>query len=175
VGEGPERAALERRARDHGILGAVRFAGAAPDVPAWLGAADAFVLPSRVEGLSVALLEAMAAGVPVVATDVGGTRDAAGGAAVLVPAAHPLALADALAAILAEPDRARTLAEAGRRRVLSRYGIQLVARRHLDLYREVAEARRATGGGHVVWAAADRIRALVVPGDHRDVHPRRAP
>ena len=174
VGDGPERAALERRARDHGILGTVRFAGSAPDVTPWLRAADAFALPSRTEGLSVALLEAMATGLPVVATDVGGTREAAGGAGVLVPAADPVALAQALEAVLADPDRARTLGEAGRRRVLFRYGIQLVARRHLDLYREVAEARRVTGGGHVVWAAADRIRGLVVPGDHRDVHPRRA-
>jgi glycosyltransferase involved in cell wall biosynthesis len=174
VGEGPERADLERRARDHGILGAVRFAGPADDVAPWLGAADAFVLPSRTEGLSVALLEAMAAGLPVVATDVGGTRDAAGGAAVLVPPDDPRALAEALAAVLEAPEQAATLGEAARRRVLSRFGIQLVARRHLDLYREVAAPRRATGGGHAGWAA-DRVRGVLGSGDHRDVRPRRAP
>jgi glycosyltransferase involved in cell wall biosynthesis len=174
VGEGPERGALERRARDHGVLGAVRFAGAAGDVGPWLAAADAFVLPSRTEGLSVALLEAMSCGLPVVATDVGGTRDAAGGAAVLVPPDDPRALAEALAAILAEPGRAGTLGEAARRRVLSRFGIGGVARRHLELYREVALPRRATGSGHA-YAAADRLRGLEVPGDHGDVHPRRAP
>ena len=175
VGEGPERPALERRARDHGILGAVRFAGPASDVAPWLGAADAFVLPSRLEGLSVALLEAMATGLPVIASDVGGTREAAGGAAVLVPPADPGALADALVAVLSDPGVAAALGEAARRRVLSRYGIQQVARRHLDLYREVAEAHRAAGGRHVGWTTADRVRGLVVPGHHRDVHPRRAP
>ena len=78
VGDGPERQALERRARDHGILGAVRFAGATDDVASWLRCADVFALPSREEGLSLALLEAMSSGVAVVATDVGGTADAAG-------------------------------------------------------------------------------------------------
>jgi glycosyltransferase involved in cell wall biosynthesis len=174
VGDGPERAALERRTRDHGILGAVRFAGPTDDVAPWLAAAEAFVLPSRTEGLSLALLEAMAAGLPVIATDVGGTRDAAGGAAVLVPPDDPRALAEALAAILEAPEQATVLGEAARRRVLSRFGIQLVARRHLELYREVAAARRATGGGHAGWAA-DRVRGVLVPGDHRDVRPRRAP
>lgn len=175
VGEGPERPALERRARDHGILGAVRFAGPAADVVPWLGAADAFVLPSRLEGLSVALLEAMASGLPAIAADVGGTRAAAGGAAVLVPPEDPRALAEALAAVLSDPAGAEALGEAARRRVLSRYGIQLVARRHLDLYREVAAERGAWRGRHVGWAAADRVRGLLVPGHHRDVHPRRAP
>jgi glycosyltransferase involved in cell wall biosynthesis len=173
VGDGPERGALERRARDHGVLGAVRFAGAAGDVAPWLAAADAFALPSRTEGLSVALLEAMSSGLAVVATDVGGTRDAAGGAAVLVPPEDPRALAEALVAVLAEPERAPTLGDAARRRVLSRFGIGQVARRHLDLYREVARARRATGGGHA-WAA-DRVRGVEVSGHHRDLHPRRAP
>jgi glycosyltransferase involved in cell wall biosynthesis len=174
VGEGPERAALERRARDHGVLGAVRFAGAAADVAPWLAAGDAFALPSRTEGLSVALLEAMSSGLAVVATDVGGTRDAAGGAAVLVPPDDPRSLAEALVAVLAEPEQARPLGDAARRRVLSRFGIGLVARRHLDLYREVAEARRATTGGGHAWAA-DRVRGVEVPGDHRDLRPRRAP
>jgi len=174
VGDGPERAALERRTRDHGILGAVRFAGPTDDVAPWLAAAEAFVLPSRTEGLSLALLEAMAAGLPVIATDVGGTRDAAGGAAVLVPPDDPRALAEALAAILEAPEQATVLGEAARRRVLSRFGIQLVARRHLPVELQVAAARRATGGGHAGWAA-DRVRGVLVPGDHRDVRPRRAP
>lgn len=173
VGEGPERGALERRARDHGILGAVRLAGPAADVAPWLAAADAFVLPSRTEGLSVALLEAMATGLAVVATDVGGTREAAGGAAVLVPPEDPRALAEALGALLADEGKARALGEAARRRVISRFGIGGVARRHLDLYGEVAGARRANGGGHA-WAA-DRLRGVAVPRDHRDLRPRRAP
>jgi len=175
VGDGPERAELERRARDHGILGLVRFAGAAEDVAPWLRAADAFVLPSRTEGLSVALLEAMASGLPVVATDVGGTPSATGGTALLVPPEDPAALGAAVCAVLDEPGRAAALGAAARRRVLEEFGILQVARRHLALYREAAEGRAATGGAHAGWEWADRVRRLVVPGDHGDVRPRRAP
>jgi glycosyltransferase involved in cell wall biosynthesis len=168
VGDGPERAALERRARDHGILGAVRFAGATAEVGPWLRAADAFVLPSRQEGLSVALLEAMACGLAVVATAVGGTVDAVGDTAVLVPP-DPEALAGALARMLDEPGRARELGGRARRRAVERFGILEVARRHLELYGEIAA--RGRGDGHARRAAADRVPDVVVPGDHRDLHP----
>ncbi len=177
--------ALERRAVALGVRGATRFAGSTADVAPWLQAADVFVLPSRQEGLSVALLEAMATGVPAVATEVGGTREAVGGTAVLVPPADPRALAEALCALLDEPGRARELGEAARVRVLSRFGILNVARRHLELYREVGEGRpraavgegrpRAAGGGHGGWASAGRVPRVVVPRDHGDVHPGRGP
>ncbi len=180
VGDGPERQALERRARDHGILGAVRFAGATDDVASWLRCADVFALPSREEGLSLALLEAMSSGVAVVATDVGGTADAAGGTALLVRPADPRALADGIAAALAEPERAGALAEAARRRAVARFDIVQIARRHRELYREVVEGGRRRGAaprggrdGRV--AAAGRVPRVVVPGDHRDVHPGRGP
>jgi glycosyltransferase involved in cell wall biosynthesis len=176
VGDGPERPALERRARDHGILGTVRFAGSAPDVAPWLRAADAFALPSRTEGLSVALLEAMATGLPVVATDVGGTAAATAGAALLVPPGDAAALGAALAAVLEEPGPAGALGAAARRRVVDELGILQIARRHLDLYREVAEWRAMAGrSAHAGWERADRLRRLVVPGDHGDLRPRRAP
>ncbi len=162
LGDGPERGALERRARDLGVLGAVRFAGATEDVGPWLRAADAFVLPSRQEGLSVALLEAMACGLTVVATDVGGTGAAAGDVARLVPPADVRALAEAIHGVLEEPGRARALGEAARRRVVERFGILEVARRHLDLYREVS-------------VHANRVPRVVVSGHHGDVHPGRGP
>jgi glycosyltransferase involved in cell wall biosynthesis len=168
VGEGPDRAALERRARDRGILGAVRFAGATQDVTPWLGAADAFVLPSRQEGLSVALLEAMACGLAVVATDVGGNPEAAGDAALLVPPA-PAALAGALGRVLGGGEEARQLGERARRRTLARYGIGEVARRHLELYRELSEGRGE--GGRDGGERADRVPRVLVSGDHRDLHP----
>jgi glycosyltransferase involved in cell wall biosynthesis len=139
VGDGPERAALEARARALGIDGRVRFAGARADVAPWLRAADLFVLPSRTEGLSVALLEAMACGLPVVATDVGATREAAGpDGAVVVPPGRPDALAAALATVLRDAGRARALGAAARARAVAGFGIEAVAARHLDLYREVA-------------------------------------
>ncbi len=180
VGDGPERQALAQRARDHGILGAVRFAGATDDVSPWLRAADVFALPSREEGLSLALLEAMASGLPVVASHVGGTPDAAGGTAVLVPPGDPRAIADALAAMLDDPERAGALGEAARRRALARFDIGQVARRHRELYREAAEGGRPRaaarrGDGDADFGAAGRVRRVVVPGDHRDLHPGRGP
>jgi glycosyltransferase involved in cell wall biosynthesis len=174
VGDGPERAALQRRARDHGILGAVRFESATEDVVPWLRAADAFVLPSRQEGLSVALLEAMACGLAVVATEVGGTREAAGEAALLVPPVSPPALAEALCAVLGDRVRAGALGGKARRRAVEQFGILEVARRHLELYREVA-ARRGLGGRDAKWSAARRVPRVLVSGDHRDVHPGRGP
>ena len=87
VGDGAERLALERQAADLGIAASVRFAGFRPDARRCLDVMDVFVLPSRSEGLSVALLEAMSAGVPVMATAVGETARVLedGAAGVLLP------------------------------------------------------------------------------------------
>jgi glycosyltransferase involved in cell wall biosynthesis len=139
VGDGPERAALEAQARRLGVAGSIRFAGSCADVSPWLRAADAFVLPSRTEGLSLALLEAMASGLAVVATDVGAAREATGpGGALVVPPERPEALAEALGAVLSDRERALALGRAARARAVARYGIAAVADRHLELYREVA-------------------------------------
>jgi glycosyltransferase involved in cell wall biosynthesis len=138
VGDGPERAPLEARAARLGIRGSVRFEGSAGDVGPWLRAADAFALPSRTEGLSLALLEAMASGLAVVATDVGAAREATGSAgALIVPPEQPDALSEALAAVLSDRARAAALGRAARARAVARFGIGAVADRHLALYREV--------------------------------------
>lgn len=99
IGDGPMRARLEARARELGIESAVRWHGAIPGAARLLRAFDALVLSSRTEGTPSVLLEAMGAGVPVVATSVGGIPDAVVGApARLVPPEDPRALAEALAA-----------------------------------------------------------------------------
>jgi glycosyltransferase involved in cell wall biosynthesis len=105
AGEGPERARLEKLARDRNVHHLVSFLGFRQDVAELLGACDMVILPSLREGLSIALLEAMAAGKPIVATGIGSHREIASQAemAVLAPPADPQALADAILKLAADP------------------------------------------------------------------------
>jgi glycosyltransferase involved in cell wall biosynthesis len=133
---GVYRAVLERAARETGVSERVRFLGRRDDVPALLAATDALVLPSWIEGLPLVVLEAMAAGVPVVATSVGGTPEAVvdGETGLLVPPRDVGALAGALDALLEDPGRARRFGEAGRRRARERFDAGEAARRVVGLY-----------------------------------------
>jgi glycosyltransferase involved in cell wall biosynthesis len=118
LGEGPERPALEQQAAALGIAGAVRFHGAVTDVAERLDALDIGVLCSDREGLSNAILEYMAHGLPVVATDAGGNGELVDGTnGILVPTGDPDALARALADLLADGDRRRELGARSRRRI----------------------------------------------------------
>jgi glycosyltransferase involved in cell wall biosynthesis len=145
VGEGPERPALEGLAGQLGLAGAVELPGASPDPTDRLRAADLFVLPSREEGMSVALLEAMALGVPLVATSIPGNRrlvqDFKHGR--LVPPDDPAALAGAVIGQWSDFDRAFHMTRAARRRVQDEFSIAAVARRHMELFRSLVEGRRA--------------------------------
>jgi glycosyltransferase involved in cell wall biosynthesis len=118
AGDGPLGDALRRDARARGLDGDVLFPGFVPHggIGAWLRAADALVLPSRSEGLPHAVLEAMAAGLPALASDVGGVGDVVRHEhnGWLVPAADPAALAGAMAAASRDPDRLRRLGAAAR-------------------------------------------------------------
>jgi glycosyltransferase involved in cell wall biosynthesis len=118
VGAGPLRERLAQRAVELGVAPIVRFPGSFADVRLPLAAMDVFVLPSNTEGMSNALLEAMAARRPVVATAVGGTREVLdGGAGVLVPPGNPEMLAGEIMKLLADPERAARFGEAAQRRV----------------------------------------------------------
>jgi glycosyltransferase involved in cell wall biosynthesis len=130
VGVGPERPALVERARALGLADRVRFAGARSDVAAILGLTDVFVLPSFAEGLPLVLIEAMAAGRPVVATAVPGNLDVIGDDryGILVPPGEARALSTAIGECLADPAHALERAARGRQR----------ARDHFDLRRFVA-------------------------------------
>ena len=114
----------------------VVFAGYRDDVPALLAGCDVFCLPSTIEGLPLVVLEAMAQARPVVATTVGGTAELVvdGETGVLVPAGDTAALADALEGLLRDPERARRLGEAGRRRVAAEFDADTLAARVLALY-----------------------------------------
>jgi len=118
----------------------VRFVGRQENVKAWYDAADIFVLPSLYEGMSNALLEAMACGLPVIATIVGGNADvvSSGENGVLVPPADAAALGLAIRALLADPDRRHNLGKAARSTVISEFGLDLAASRTAAAYRRAA-------------------------------------
>jgi len=141
IGEGPERRALEVQADTLGLGERIRFAGGVPEAGALLSAFDAVVLSSRTEGTPMILLEAMAAGVPVVATRVGGVPDLLDErSGWLVSAEEPEGLASAIGALLADAPEARRRAAAARDRVDRDYGVE----RWLDRYEAVyADTTRA--------------------------------
>jgi glycosyltransferase involved in cell wall biosynthesis len=122
VGTGPLLAALERRAARLGLADRLSFHGIVPDAGRLMAAFDVFVLSSRTEGTPIVLFEAVAAGVPVVATAVGGVPDVVTDTeAALVPAGEARALAAAIARTLAEPAAAAARAAAATRRLRTRY------------------------------------------------------
>ena len=139
AGEGPNRDELQKLAMDLGISDRVRFLGHRPDVARLLMHCDVFVLPSLYEGLPLSVLEAMAAGRPVVATDVGGTNEAVvdGVSGLLVPPADSKALAAAINVVLADPARAADLAAAGRARVHEFFSAEAMVRGVQDIYQEL--------------------------------------
>lgn len=148
VGEGPERESLARLARARGAGEAVVFAGFRPDAPRLLPAFDVLAVPSRREGAPLVTLEAMAAGVPVVASAIRGIDEQItdGVEGLLVPPDDPPALAAALARVLDDRALAARLGEAGRRRVRAAYDVRDTVARTLALYHEVAGAPWAAVG-----------------------------
>lgn len=145
VGDGAESAALAARAAALGLGGRVFFAGFQAEVFPWLAGAAVFVNPSRFEGLPMGVLEAQLAGVPLVATAVGGVPEvvADGVSGLLVEPQDPAALGAAILRLLAEPERAHAMAAEGRRQVLAGYDIRGTVARYEELYRVLAGGSRA--------------------------------
>lgn len=135
-GDGYLRADLERQAIDDGIQDNVRFLGVRHDMLALLRAADIFVMPSLAEGLSLAMLEAMVAQLPLVVTEVQGSIDVieSGINGILVPAADSGALAHALCSLLAQPEKWEPLGEAARQTVLDEYTIDQISQQYETLF-----------------------------------------
>jgi glycosyltransferase involved in cell wall biosynthesis len=146
VGDGEQRHALAQSVRAAGLEATVELAGALPreGAMARLAEADVFCLPSTYEGLPLAILEAMAAGIPVVATAVSGNPEAVedGVTGMLVPAESATALADALIALLVDPEQRRRMGEAGRRRAAARFAIEPVVEQYLALLRRLTASAR---------------------------------
>jgi len=127
---------LKRQAAELGILPSVRFLGQRGDVPELLAASDLSVLASHEEGFSNVILESMAAGLPVVATDVGGNREAIveGETGRLVPPRNPAALAARIVDLLKDPPKAQLWGEKGRKRVGEFFTVEKMVAEHLKLY-----------------------------------------
>jgi glycosyltransferase involved in cell wall biosynthesis len=136
VGDGGEAAAIRAEIDARGVTPFVSLAGVRHDIPRCLAAMDAFALSSRLEGLPLCALEAMAAGLPVVATAVGGLPGLIedGVTGLLVPAGDEQALGRALATLRDDPPRARAMAERGQAHVRRLYASDAMVRRYLELY-----------------------------------------
>lgn len=140
VGDGPLRGKIEQLIAQEGLQDVIWLAGERSDVASVMQGLDCFVLPSEAEGISNTILEAMASGLPVIATRVGGSPELVedGVTGWLVPAKHPAALAEKLAVYAADPILARTHGLAGRARVEASFSLDGMVERYAGVYRRMA-------------------------------------
>ena len=151
LGEGELRHELERLAEQLGLLSSVTFCGKVGDIPARLNDSDIFVLPSRAEGMSNALLEAMASGLPCIATRIPGNLDLVQDErnGLLVIPDSPDELARAIQRMIRDLQFRLDLGHAARDSVERNYGMHMVAERYIELYSQlIARSRRTEGQQH---------------------------
>jgi glycosyltransferase involved in cell wall biosynthesis len=136
VGDGSQRSALEEQARRPSLAGRVIFLGRRADVAQLLPLFDAFALTSSSEGLPLTILEAMAAGLPVVSTSVGAISEAVveGQTGHLVPVGDSDRLASALLKVLRDPGLRRTMGQEAQKRARAMFDLKVMTRRYEDLY-----------------------------------------
>jgi sugar transferase (PEP-CTERM/EpsH1 system associated) len=141
VGDGPMRARLEKEIVERNLVGKVLLAGAQNNVPDWLQSLDVFCLPSRAEGISNTILEAMASGLPAIATRVGGNPELVVDktTGLLIPHSDARALAGAMAALLDDGAVRRTYAEAAHARAHKEFSIDTMVSRYTQLYLKAAK------------------------------------
>jgi L-malate glycosyltransferase len=140
AGDGEQRAELERLHAELGLGDRFTFVGSRADIAGFLAGCDLFVLPSHSEGMSNAILEAMAAGRAIVATAVGGTPTLLRGAGVLVPAGNVNALSAAIGSLLDDPARARSFGELARQRAAD-FGRGAMVERFIALWQSLLQLR----------------------------------
>jgi len=146
VGDGPLRSELEALANQLGVAGRTRFLGDRRDIPAVLASLDVSVLPSASESLSNVILESMAAGVPVVATDVGGNPELVSEkTGILVKVKDADALADGMERLLQDPAARRQMGRDARVFARANFTTQQMRARHEELYHELLERKRWQG------------------------------
>ncbi len=162
VGDGPLRSELVATAARLGLASHVQMLGDRADIEDILAAVDVFVLPSRTEGMSNALLEAMAMALPVVATAVGGTPEviAEGESGLLVPPDDPSAMAAATARLLDDRPSAARLGAAARQAVEERFGARSMVRRLEAVYAAVANSGDGAVGSREALVTAQKLDSL---------------
>jgi L-malate glycosyltransferase len=153
VGEGEERTKLEQQVRDAGLANHFVFLGGRQDIPELLACAELSILPSRAEGLPNVILEAMAAGLPVIATRVGGTPEIIedGVSGLLVPSQDPYALGEAILALLRDRNKAARIGRTAQERIRASFSFE----------RAVSEIETVyESGRHVSPKAVSKTRDL---------------
>jgi glycosyltransferase involved in cell wall biosynthesis len=147
VGDGPLRAQCEAILNQAGLAGLAWVPGERSDVDVVLRGLDCFVLPSLAEGISNTILEAMASGLPVVATAVGGNADLVsdGDTGIVVAPNDAQAMAEALIRLACAPDRARQMGRAGRAAVERRFGLQTMVAAYQSLYQSQLDSLARKG------------------------------
>ena len=148
AGDGELRPAVERAIAAASLAGRVQLLGWRDDVPELLAALDVFLLTSLFEGLPRTVLQAMAASVPVVATDTGGVAEVVidGETGRLVPAGNPAAAAEAVVALAADAGLRTRLAAAARSQLTEEFDIRLMVRALEDIYDDVLGRARPNSG-----------------------------
>ena len=152
VGDGPELAKLQSKAAQLGVTEAVHFVGRRKDVGDWLAAMDVYVNCSISEGMSQSILEAMAAGLPVAATEVGANAQLVAESSVIsapcgliAAAGDPAALADAVCSVAADPETRAAYSAAARRRHQELYAVDVMVANYEALYGRLVNAGDAAG------------------------------
>lgn len=143
IGDGPEAGSLVALSRQLGLQEAVHFLGTRSDIPQLLSLLDVVALPSLEEGFPNVVLEAMAAGKPVVASRVGGVPEAVihEETGLLVPPENPQAIAEGIMRLLDDPARGEEMGRAGRERVIRKFGMNRMVQQTEDLYLELLARR----------------------------------
>lgn len=138
VGDGPQRSELEQQVKALRLSDQIQFEGFVNDIRPYYGRMDMFVLPSFHEGIPIALLEALEAGLPVVASSVGGIPSVieTSGAGVLVSSRSPSLWADALAGLLCDRAKMRIMGENARKHIEANFSIENAAKQYLSLYQQ---------------------------------------
>lgn len=144
VGEGPDQILLEKQVRELGIEAHITFAGQQRNIKRYLNAAEIFVLPSKSEGISNALLEAMSAGLACISTSIGGGDEVLDGGkcGLLVQPGDVRAWTQAITELAIDPGRRKQLGEAARQRILDHYDFSVVGSKYEALYTELLDTDR---------------------------------